>query len=415
MPLEHSIIRRSAGVTIAFLIGHAFNYALYWSADHILDPARFGLFYTAVVSIGIAMSPMIAVTLVLARHFATIAVREGREGVAAATGRVLAFCVRAWPAALVFSALLAMAAPFIGIDSWQVAFFIPLAVLASVVVEIERSAFQGMLLFARGSVLWIANTGAQFVFSLSALYLFSAVWTGIAGILIGAGGVGAVFAPRFLRSKQQRKPAQPILPLLKRDAPFIISYSLFVLFNNLDILAAYLLLPRVELGIYTASALLPKAIVTATFAVAQVVLPVLTARRTDGLPLRRTLLKGVGLTLGIAAGAVVLLSAGIPWLQSTPLAIRGLDLELMRILALGAVVFCALRVLVVIEVALQQYAIGIAQAGAILAFALLCTESAANPMRIAELYVLVGVAFVLLTGAAAIAFNWYQSTFKIVP
>ena len=415
MPLEHSIIRRSAGVTTAFLIGHAFNYALYWGADRILDPGRFGLFYTAVVSIGIAMSPMIAVTLVLARRFAAIAVREGHEAVAAATRWVLASCARACFGVLIFSVLLAAAAPFIGIESWQVAFFIPLTVLASVIVEIERSALQGMLLFARSSTLWIANTGAQFAFSLGALYLFSAVWTGIVGLLIGAAGAAAVFAPWFFRSKQRRTPARPILPLLTQDAPFIISYSLFVLFNNLDILAAYWLLPRIELGMYTASALLPKAIVTATFAIAQVVLPVLTARRTGGLPLGRTLIKGVGLTLGIASGAVVLLLLGVPWLQSTPLAIRGLNLELMHILALGAVAFCALRVLVVIEVALQQYAIGIAQAGAIVAFALLCTRSPANPVRVAELFVLVGVAFVLLAGTAAIAFHWRQSALKIVP
>jgi hypothetical protein len=414
MQLEHSIIRRSAGVTAAFLFGHAFNYALYWGADHILDPARFGLFYTAVVSVGVAMSPMIAVTLVLARHFASIAAREGRESVTAATRAVLAFCARACPVVLVFSALIASAAPFVGVDSWQVAFFIPLTVFASVIVEIERSALQGMLLFARSSALWIANTGAQFAFSLGALYVFSTVWTGIAGLLIGAVGAGVAFAPWFFRSNQQRKPAQPILPFLKRDAPFVVSYSLFVLFNNLDILAAYFLLPRIDLGIYTASALLPKAIVTATFAVAQVILPVLTARRTTGLPLGRTLIKGVGLTLGVASGAFVLLSTGVPWLQSTPLAIRGLDLELMRMLAIGAVAFCALRVLVVIEVALQQYAIGIAQAGAVVVFALLCTGSPASPVRIAELYVMVGVAFVMLTGAVSIAFNWRQSALKIV-
>ena len=47
----------------------------------------------------------------------------------------------------------------------------------------------------------------------------------------------------------------------------------------------------------------------------------------------------------------------------------------MMTLAAAATVLGAVRVLVIVEIALQRYAIGFAQIGAIIAFALLCVIS----------------------------------------
>ena len=81
----------------------------------------------------------------------------------------------------------------------------------------------------------------------------------------------------------------------------IISYSLFILLNNVDMLVGYWLLSRAELDAYAASALLPKAIITATFAVAQVVLPVVTDQRVGGRSFRLSVVKGVAIATGMAA------------------------------------------------------------------------------------------------------------------
>ena len=61
--LRHSIVRRSAAVMIAFVAGHAINYALMWTANHLLDTGGFGLFYTAVLIVNVLFSPMMAVLL----------------------------------------------------------------------------------------------------------------------------------------------------------------------------------------------------------------------------------------------------------------------------------------------------------------------------------------------------------------
>jgi hypothetical protein len=402
--LQHSIIRRSGGVTIAFLTGHAFNYALFWGADRILDSGRFGLFYTAVLTTNIIMSPMMAVTLVLARRFAEVGARAGRHRVVAMTWHTLGLCVRAAPFVVVAGMLFSAVALWRGVEAWQVVLLIPITVLASVAVEILRTSLQSMLLFTRASALWITRNGAQFAFSLGALFLFTKVWTGIAGLLVGTALAGAAFLPWFAHAARQKspEPSEHMSLHLRQETPMIISYSLFILLNTVDILVGYCLLSRAELDAYAASALLPKAIVTATFAVAQVVLPVVTAQRASALSSRLSVVKGVAMATGMAAAAVALIWAAVPFIQGTPLAIRGLDFELMSILAIGAVALSTVRVLVVIEIALQRYAVGFAQAAAIVLFVILCVISNAGPLRIAELYLTISCGFLLLIGVASI-------------
>ncbi len=397
--LRHSVIRRSGGVTIAFMIGHTFNYALFWGADRILPSGRFGLFYTAVLITNITMAPMMAVLLVMARRLAEVGSIAGRDEVVAITRRMLSTCMRAAPFVVAAGALLAAASPWLGVESWPVVLLIPSTVLALIVAEILRASLQSMLLFARASALWVANTGCQCVCSLGALSIFGNVWSGIAGILVGCTLAAAAFLPWFVEHGRQRTPVSDTLSLqLKQEIPMIVSYSLFILLNNIDILVGYWVLPRVELDTYAASALLPKAIVTATFAVAQVVLPVVTDQRVGGRSFRLSVVKGVAVATGMAATAAGLLWATIPFIQGTSVAIRGLDFELTSILAVGAVALSTVRMLVVVEVALQRYAAGFAQAGAIALFVILCVMSNASPLRIAELYLIITAGFLLLIG-----------------
>ena len=60
------------------------------------------------------------------------------------------------------------------------------------------------------------------------------------------------------------------------------------------------------------------------------------------------------------------------------------------------------RVLVVVEVALRKFVIGLAQAGAVVIFVILCAMLNANPTQVAELYVVVCGGFLLLSGVASL-------------
>ena len=402
--MRYSIIRRSATVTLTFATGHALNYALVLGANHLLDAGGFGLFYAALLTINVLLSPMMAVMLVLARQFADAQARVGRAQVVAMTWRVLGACLRRAPLVALISVLLAAAAPLLGFEAWQLVLLIPLTVLAAVLTEVLRASFQGMLLFGRQNALWITTTGGQCVLAVSALWLLPRVWVGIAGVLCGTIVAFAVFAPWFVRA-MRASPAAPTLSLsfnLRSELPMILGYSLFILFNNSDVLLGYWLLPRSAFDAYAASTVLPKAIIVATFAVAQVVLPVVVGQKADGLPYRVSIAKALGAVIGFGIIATAALWILVPRIQTTPLGIHGLDFILMMTLAVGAVALGAIRLAVVVEIALQRYAAGLAQAGAILLFVLLAAASAHTPLQLAKYYTSICCGFLLVVGFASV-------------
>jgi hypothetical protein len=413
--VRHSIIRRSVGVTAAFVAGHALNYALMWGANHLLDSGGFGLFYTSLLIINVLLSPIIAAMLVLVRRLADAGARQGRGQVVAMTWQVLGGCLRALPIVIFVAALLAVAACWLGLEAWPIAFLIPLTVLAVVVTEVLRMSYQGMLLFGWQNAIWIASVGAQFAFAIGAMWLLPRVWMGIGGVMLGSAVTFAAFLPWFVRA-EKKAPSRGRTGLtldLGKELPMIVGYSLFILLNNVDILVGYWLLPRADLDIYAASSLLPKAITTATFAVAQVLLPVIAEQRADGLSSRQSIIKALAMTIGVGASGAAALWIAVPWLQATPLAIHGLDLPTMITLAVAAVALSAIRVLVIVEIALRRYAVGIAQGGAILLFAVLCGIHAAPVLRIAEIYAAVSCGFLAIVALAVVPrpliFGLFQS------
>jgi O-antigen/teichoic acid export membrane protein len=395
--VRYSIIRRSAGVTGPFLLGNVFNYALFWGANRILDTGSFGLFYTAMLSINVLMSPMAAVSVVLARRFAEIGALSGPPQVIALTWRLLVMCWRATPIVLGAAFAVALAAKWIGIEAWQIVVLVPLTVLALVVVEILRTSMQGMLQFARASALWVATTGLSCAFAFAALLISMKVWSALAGLLAGTVIVAGVSLLRSPRHDPRRSvEALPTVDLI-RAIPMILSYSLFILLNNMDILVGYLVLPRTELDAYAASALLPKAVVTATYAIAQVVLPVIAEQRSAGARFRQSAVKALALSAVAAIAAVTLLWFAVPLAQQTVFAIRKLDVELLKILSIGSVALSILRIIVVVEVALHRYAMGVAQVGAAAVFVLFCFTFGAGPLNIAAGYVATVVCFLLFS------------------
>jgi hypothetical protein len=390
-------------VLIAFVAYQAINYALLWAANHLLDSGGFGLFYTALLIINVLLSPIVAVMLVLTRRLTDAGARQGRAQVVAMTWRALAGCLRALPVVILAAILLAVAAWGLGFEAWSIALLIPLTVLAFVVIEILSASFQSMLLFGWQIAVWIGGGVAKFGFAIAALWFMPRVWTGLAGVLVGAVVASAAFIPWFARASRAT-PAQSVAPTLDLvdEWPMVVGYSVFVLLTNIDIVVGYCLLPRGELDIYAASALLPKAITMMTFAVTQVMLPVIVDQKADGLSYRRSIVKGIAMTFVLGSAGTAVLWIAAPWLQATPLAIHGLDFRLMMTLTVAAVALGAIRVLVVVEIALQRYAIGLAQGGAIAVFALACMLSGASALRIAELYAAVSWGFMMIVAIALI-------------
>jgi hypothetical protein len=182
----------------------------------------------------------------------------------------------------------------------------------------------------------------------------------------------------------------------KREASAIGAYSFFILFNNVDILVCYWLLPRPELDIYAASAFLPKAIIAAGFPVAQIVLPVIVDQKAGGVSFRFTVLKAIALATVIGMAGTIVLWIVVPILQRTPLAIHGIDLMLLNKLLVAAVALSAARILVVIEIAIGRVLMGLVQIAAVASFVVACAMTARSSERIAELYMTTSWAYLIM-------------------
>ena len=72
---------------------------------------------------------------------------------------------------------------------------------------------------------------------------------------------------------------------------------------------------------------------TATFAVAQVVLPVVVDQRLDGLAFYFSVVKAIAVVTVMSFAAAFLMFVAVPFVQTTDFAIRGLDVPAMMMLA----------------------------------------------------------------------------------
>jgi len=142
---------------------------------------------------------------------------------------------------------------------------------------------------------------------------------------------------------------------LQRALAFCSAFVGFVLFNNADIFLAYLILSPADLGIYTASSVLPKAIVTATQPVVQIILPVVISIQGEGEDTSPAVMKAIFAAFALGAAAFVVLWAGADLACGAPHGIRFCTSPLMLLLAAAAVPLSVIRTLVTADVAHGRY------------------------------------------------------------
>lgn len=358
-PMRHSVIRRSLYIALFFVVGHAFYYLLLVAANARLDPAAFGRFYLGWATLNVLVAPGSVLTLSLSGHFADVFRLNGARGIFPALGRVAA---KLMPWALVLLVILEvvlfLAGMVIGADSVLLIAVIPLTALSSVMVDSVRAVFQGVLRFVWFGASWLVWCFGQFIFGAASLVLIGAPWAVFLGMLAAncltlACLLTVVWRMGAAAEDKESSPAPKIdvaVQSLQAMLPLCAALGAFVILSNVDVLVAYLKLTASELGIYAASAILPKAIVTATQPAVQVLLPVATNIRGDRDGIREALFKAVGITFTLAAlGAVFL------WLLSGEacggkFGINFCDPQLLSLLASAAIGVSVVRTAIIADV-----------------------------------------------------------------
>lgn len=358
-PMRHSVVRRSLYTVLFLIAGHGFYYLLVLVANARLNSVAFGRFYLGWATLNILVAPGSVLTLPLSGHFAEALRRHGAAGIRPTLWSMGAELLP-WALALliVLEALLLLGGKVVGADSALMIAVLPLTALSSVMVDSLRAVLQGALRFVSFGASWLLWCVAQFVLGAGGLLLTGEPWAVFLGmfcancvafacLLAMVWRLGAVAAAEKCAATVQ---SDFSMQSLQNMVPFCMTLGAFVILSNADVLMAYLKLNAVELGIYAASAVLPKAIVTATQPVAQVTLPMATSIRGDNLKIREVLLKALGMTFVLAA-----FGAGALWLISGEacggrFGIKFCDQGLLLLLACAAVPISVTRTAVIADV-----------------------------------------------------------------
>ena len=362
--MRHSIIRRSLILTTFYISGHGFYYLLLLIANGMLDPIGFGRLYTGWAVLNVLVAPISIMALLLSSYFAQANASNGPAFVSRMLARVAAIALP-WAAAtvLLLEVLFYLGGRLIGVDSLALILVLPLTAVSFLGVEILRASLQGTLRFAAYGASWFLWCVAQCAVGALGLLLTRSPWGCFAGMLVAnlltLGGLCWAVAGGG--------PTAPAAPAATADSPELASYSLrralafcsafvgFVLFNNADIFLAYLILSPADLGIYTASSVLPKAIVTATQPVVQIILPVVISIQGEGEDTSQAVMKAIFAAFALGAAAFVVLWAGSDLACGAPHGIRFCTSPLMLLLAAAAVPLSVIRTLVTADVAHGRY------------------------------------------------------------
>jgi hypothetical protein len=362
--MRHSVVRRSLYVSLFYIAGHAFYYFLILFANFRLAPVDFGRFYLGWAILNIIAAPGAVLTLALSGHFAEVHRNFGSAKVVSALRAALTTLL---PWLLAIAAVVEITLLFsglvLGADAIIMIVLLPLTALSSVLVDMVRAMFQGALQFVWFGASWLLWCISQFGFGMFFLLLTGAPWAVFLGmlaanclalvcVLVTAWRLGARAARGGSAAAAQSEFAAQSLRYI---LPFCSALGAFVLLNYADVFVAYLKLSGAELGVYAASAVLPRAIVTATQPVTQVILPVATHIRGQNLKTRQVLLKAIGMTFALAA-----LGASALWLVSgevcgTRYGVKLCNPSIMPLLASAAVAVAVTRTAIIADLLGRRY------------------------------------------------------------
>lgn len=359
--MRHSIIRRSLVLTTFYISGHGFYYLLLLIANAMLDPAGFGRLYTGWAILNVLVAPISIIALLLSSYFAEANTAKGPAYVAQLLARAGAMALP-WSAGTVIllEVLFYVGGRLIGVDSLALILVLPLTAVSFLGVEIVRASLQGTLRFFAYGVSWFLWCVAQCALGALGLLLTQLPWGCFAGMLVAnlltLGCLGWAVAGGGMAAPAVADDSPAIAPYSPRRAiGFCSAFIGFVLFNNADIFLAFLILGPADLGVYTSSSVLPKAIVTATQPVIQIILPVVISIQGEGRDTSQAVRKAIIAAFALGAMAFGVLWAGSDLACGSVHGIRFCSPPLMLLLAAAAVSLSVIRTLVTADVAHGRY------------------------------------------------------------
>lgn len=354
---QRSILRRASGLLLLLLPGFALNYALLLGASRMLDVESFGIFYTAISIVNLFFMPAVIVGSFFVYDVAAAASAGGTQEALQLYRRNLRLTVK-WGLGLTVVLVTGFGALSVVANTNALPLFamILITTYSSYFIECLRSCLQGIQRFRRLGVVGLSWMAGRFALGLAGIYVLGTAWGGMAGVGL-AGILVFLFAHQALARENASKGPVPAMDqgAAKRLLVFVVSYGVFPVAAYLDILLAYFVLPSASLGAYTASSVLPKALILAAAPIVQVMFPVLIADRAKSENHGLSLSKGLLFTGCFTVFAVVSLVILDDLTCGGSIGIKNCMSDLLFYLGVSSIALCLIRVLVLHNLAAGNY------------------------------------------------------------
>ena len=403
--VSESVIRRAVALLCFTLPATLLNLGLSYSASRILDPSSFGIFYAAITGINVLFAPAVIANLYFSRYVATLTAHQG-VGHADDSLRFVFNTLAKWIGVLLLAALTLVV--LLSLSGRH--FALPLAILVLLIVytsylaEAGRIVLQGVHRFMRLGAYTLSWMVARFVLGLAGLYIFGTVWGGLTGVLLSAPIVFAMFFGLPAVGLGREVASDPKTARLGEIMPLAIGYTIFAATAHADIAVAYLRLPPIELGVYSASSVLPKGLLMATLPILQLAFPMMVGRQVASLPGRIVITKGLVLTLllsSVGAAMIMVLSGPV---CTGNLGFKACDATTMAFGLIAIIAFSVIRFLVSVDFSAKRDWIPSTMIVPLCLYGLAAMGTSVTPEEVAKAFCLFSLATLLFY--PLLRFSW---------
>jgi O-antigen/teichoic acid export membrane protein len=350
-----SVVRRL--VVLATFVGPAFlaNLLVYYFTARILSPENFGLFYVAVTTGYVAFSGSLVLNIFFTRYLV-------RVGGAVSAARRIQRLVGFWGALISFAVfvLLLAASRYLGPQSPLIVLLIVVDTYLSYLADFGRAFLQSRHETWRLGSYTLAWTILRLLLCVLGAAVFGTVWAALLGSAVAAAAifVGLQFLMARAETRDRTAAAEhaeaPKLPAFHTLLPVAFGYGLSMAISNLDILLIYFLLKNQDIGIYSASSVLPKGILAVTVPLSQMLFAVMIGDHESDQVFRvviRKTISSIGLMTGAASLGIWLFT---PWLCGGSFGLKLCAPAPLHLLLPSAVALSLLRISVLLEFVRQR-------------------------------------------------------------
>lgn len=398
---------------LLLLPGFALNYGLVLGASHLLEIGPFGIFYTAISIVNLFSMPAVIVGSFFVYDIATAAASGGPHEVMQVYRRNMRLTAR-WGLVLALVLISGFAAFFLmtHASAWPVFIAIVVTTYASYFIECLRSCLQGTQKFGRLGRLGLSWMAGRFTLGLIGIYVAGTAWGGMAGVAL-SGILAFLFAHRALCREMPSSAPAPEMDraTVRRLFVFVASYGIYPAVAYLDILLAYFVLPSDAMGAYTASSVLPKALILVAAPIIQVMFPVLVTSHVKSEDLQLSFSKGLLFTAGFTISGVIGLILFDDLTCGGSIGVKNCLDSLLLPLGVSSIALCLIRVLVLHELAARNYWHSLLLLVPAIAFLALTLKTPQSPEVLAINYAVFCSVTLLAYGLAGLKFRTWISTF----